>query len=216
MKNYNESWIKRRAKEIKRAKQIAHHEALDYASEEAGFQNWQHFLNSKTSSIRPGLLVRFKAGKCLALAVSQKGESVMSYTDWGTLHCLRSEIAICRDQTQAGSFRPMRIVMPYGKWTCADGTEVLFNRDYRPIWKRRPNGVVVAADPDEWVKFAKQQYFFGDHSTPDEDPDSYRICMRQLRDWGVEHAVPVMLDLFRQAVAAGDLTRLERRNIYDN
>jgi hypothetical protein len=213
MENYNSDYVKRRAREIKKAKQIRHHEALDQASQEAGFQNWKHFLSSSTPAVRtihPGMLVRFKDGNCLAIAVSQSDDSVTCYTHWGTLRCMRWEISICRDQTPATSFKPMRIVMPYGKWTCADGTEVLFNRDYRPIWKKHPNGKVVVAAPDEWVKFAKQEFLFGDHNAPDEDRDSYRICTNQLRDWGVQNNVPVMLDLFRQAVAEGDLSRLER------
>jgi hypothetical protein len=216
MKNYNENWVKHRAREIKKTEQILHHEALDRASKEAGFQNWKHFVNSKTPPLHSGILVRVKERNWLAIAVSQSGESVMTYTHWGTLSCLRSEISVCRDQTQAALFRPMRIVMPYGKWTCADGMEVLFNRDYRPIWKKHPNGMVVTADPDEWVRFAKQEYFFGDHNTPDEDHVSYRICLQQLRDWGVQHGVPVMLDLFRQTIAEGDLTPLKRKSIYDN
>jgi hypothetical protein len=220
MNNYNESWIKRRAKEIKKTKQIPHHEALDDASTEAGFQNWQHFLNSEkplshSGAIRAGMLVRFKERNWLAVAVSQNGEHVKCYTHWGTLGCLRSEISICRDQIGAASFQPMRIVLPYGKWTCADGTEVLFNRDYRPIWKKQPDGTVKAADPNEWIIFAKQDYLFGDHNTPHEDRNSYQRCINQLRDWGVLHGVPVMLDLFRHAVAEGDLTRIERPSPYD-
>jgi hypothetical protein len=219
MKNYNANWIKRRSKAIKKEKQIPHHEALDQASLESGFQNWKDFLNSGTpviQTIHPGTLVRFKERNWLAVAVGQVEESVTCYRHWGTLRCLRHEISICRDQTQAAEFKPMRIVLPYGKWTCGDGTEVLFNRDYRPIWKKHPNGIVVAADPDEWVKFAVQEYLFGDHNTPDDDRDSYRICMNQLGDWGVQHDIPLMLDLFRQGVAAGDLTRLDKRSVYAN
>lgn len=219
MKHYNASWIKRRAKAIKKEKEIPHHEALNRACQEAGFQNWEHFLSSETPVVRtihPGVLVRFKERNWLAVAVSQSDESVTCYTHWGDLRCLRSEISICRDQAQAGSFKPMRIVLPYGKWTCADGTEVLFNRDYRPIWRRHPNGMVVPADPDEWVNFVKQEYIFGELNTPNEDRGSYRVCINQLRDWGVEHEAPVMLKLFRQAVAAGDLRSLEKRSIYDN
>ena len=105
----------------------------------------------------------------------------------------------------------MRIVLPYGKWTCADGTEVLFNRDYRPIWKKHPNGKVVAADPDEWVNFVNQKWQYGELNTPHEHRNSYRMCIEQLRHWGVEYEAPVMLKLFREAIAAGDLTRLEKR-----
>ena len=39
----------------------------------------------------------------------------------------------------------------YGKWTCADGREVLFNRGYRPIWQRYPGQPAEPADPDRWV-----------------------------------------------------------------
>jgi hypothetical protein len=69
---------------------------------------------------------------------------------------------------------------PYGKWTCADGTELLFNRDYRPIWRKTKSGTVIAADPDEWVIFSKQEYFFGDHNAPGENSDSNRACTNQL------------------------------------
>ena len=33
---------------------------------------------------------------------------------------------------------------PYGRWTCADGRQVLFNRGYNPIWSWRPNRGVDA------------------------------------------------------------------------
>jgi hypothetical protein len=108
----------------------------------------------------------------------------------------------------------MRIVMPYGRWTCADGTEFLFNRDYRPLWKKRPDGLVVAADPDEQVNFLKQEFFFEDHTFPLDNPKTYQICTNLLRDWGVEQQVPEMFILFRRAVAAGDLTLLEKRSFF--
>ena len=40
---------------------------------------------------------------------------------------------------------------PYGKWTCADGREVLHNRFYEPIWQRRPGSDPEPADAAEWV-----------------------------------------------------------------
>ncbi len=47
-------------------------------------------------------------------------------------------------------------------WTCADGRQVLFNRDYRPIWQRYPGKAAEKADPAEWVTWIKQQYLFDD------------------------------------------------------
>jgi hypothetical protein len=39
--------------------------------------------------------------------------------------------------TRGSDFR-RRNDLPYGKWTCPDGREVLFNRFYEPIWQRHP------------------------------------------------------------------------------
>lgn len=45
-----------------------------------------------------------------------------------------------------------RKFLPYGKWTCSDGREVLFNRAYSPIWERYPGKRAALADPHEWVR----------------------------------------------------------------
>jgi hypothetical protein len=36
------------------------------------------------------------------------------------------------------SYEKWKYAAPYGKWTCADGREVLFNRLYWPILQRIP------------------------------------------------------------------------------
>jgi len=41
--------------------------------------------------------------------------------------------------------------LPYGIWTCKDGREVVFNREYQPILQRI-DGVVSYADRDEWIE----------------------------------------------------------------
>jgi hypothetical protein len=57
---------------------------------------------------------------------------------------------------------------PYGKWTCADGREVLFNRWYEPIWQRLPGAVWAReADPQEWVPWEKQEWFYDDGVRPE-------------------------------------------------
>lgn len=58
--------------------------------------------------------------------------------------------------------------LPYGKWTCSNGREILFNRDYQPIWECSPNETPKAANPNEWVDNIEQEktVFFYDGSTP--------------------------------------------------
>jgi len=40
----------------------------------------------------------------------------------------------------------------YGLWRCADGREVLFDREYDPIMARRPGGRTVLLDRDDRPK----------------------------------------------------------------
>ena len=61
-------------------------------------------------------------------------------------------------------------MVPYGKWTCADGREVLFNRGYRPILERYPGRGAKAARSGEWVEFVDQVWFFDDYTSPLHGP----------------------------------------------
>ena len=51
--------------------------------------------------------------------------------------------------------------LPYGLWRCANGTEVLFNRRYQPVW-RRHSAAPASGDipePDEWIAWTEQHWF---------------------------------------------------------
>ena len=65
-----------------------------------------------------------------------------------------------------GKVSNARQELPYGCWTCADGREVLFNRAYKPIWQRWPDGLVTRANPDERVKWIQQEFYFNDGDAP--------------------------------------------------
>lgn len=45
----------------------------------------------------------------------------------------------------------LAFMLPAGRWTCADGREVLFNSFEEPIWERRPGAEATPADPHERV-----------------------------------------------------------------
>jgi hypothetical protein len=79
----------------------------------------------------------------------------------------------------------MRDRLPYGKWTCEDGREVLFNRQYRPIWQRRPSEPATIADPTERVKFMREEWFYRDASAPCRNKASRARCEAVLTAWGV-------------------------------
>jgi hypothetical protein len=83
----------------------------------------------------------------------------------------------------------MRRELPYGVWVCGDGTLVLFNRGYAPIWKRTPDGTVTRvktpAFGKNWVKWEKQYHFFNDSNPPWRNAQTRRFCEELLESFGV-------------------------------
>ena len=77
----------------------------------------------------------------------------------------------------------LRCWLPYGRWACADGREVLFNRFYEPIWERT-DGVTKRAIPAERVRWTDQSWFFNDGNLPWYDRQTLATCLRVLREFG--------------------------------
>ena len=99
----------------------------------------------------------------------------------------------------------VRATMPYGKWTTEDGREVLFNRDYMPIWQRLPDGTVSVADKDEWVPWVRQDQFYHDGNGPWHYITTRRNCQSILDMWhgtGPVVEVPSITGLVRDHVDA--------------
>jgi hypothetical protein len=46
----------------------------------------------------------------------------------------------------------LAFVLPFARWTCADGRELLVNAFEEPIWQRRPKSLAEPADPYEKVR----------------------------------------------------------------
>ena len=84
-----------------------------------------------------------------------------------------------------------RLRCPYGQWTCADGREVIFNREYWPILERRPGEKAEPANPSEWIYGIRERDYFFDDANPPWDrrrrrvaADSLARCNRVLTEWG--------------------------------
>jgi hypothetical protein len=78
----------------------------------------------------------------------------------------------------------IRSAMPYGCWTCADGREVLFNRDYIPILERSaPGQPADPADVFEWVPWVEQIWFYNDGNLPWNDRATKKRCEAILAEW---------------------------------
>jgi len=85
-----------------------------------------------------------------------------------------------------------RVTLPYGKWTTKDGTEVLFNRKYQPIWVKHFDRKADIAALDWWVpNIVKQEWYYNDGNPPYGDRrlkrtrDSAARCYAALNEFGV-------------------------------
>jgi hypothetical protein len=77
----------------------------------------------------------------------------------------------------------LKAYTPYGKWTCEDGRQVLFNRGYEPIYQRSPDGSVSEADRGEWVEsIVDSDFFWGDWTKKAAKASAVR---KALNSWGL-------------------------------
>ncbi len=114
---------------------------------------------------------------------------------------------------QSIDFIPLRLFMPYGKYICLDGSEVLYNRDYRPLWKKDPDGTVTRVASDLFIEHDKSEGFFGGENLPAwGDADTIRrVGMPILKAWGVENKRPQILDLLPGAIESGSVDILRQK-----
>ena len=85
---------------------------------------------------------------------------------------------------------PARRWLPYGAYLLADGSEVLFNRDYCPLWRRGP----VEAKHDEIIDYVARKWFFKAGfilglAYPQFQREAEKRALAVLREWGVDRGV---------------------------
>jgi hypothetical protein len=73
--------------------------------------------------------------------------------------------------------------LPYGFWQTQSGDEVLFDRRYRPLLRRTPDGVVTREAPDRWIEGIVRQRWLYDDSV-DLRTRKQRVA-KALADWGI-------------------------------
>ncbi len=119
-------------------------------------------------SIEPGSIIYFKSNKKPAVLIShnQYNGGIVCYADSGPVTIDRKNITVPKDQARSKEFKPMRLWLPYGKSNLTNGQQVLFNRDYIPLWTRLQNGKVVPASSDSRNGKSQDEFFFNDGSAP--------------------------------------------------
>lgn len=141
---------------------------------------------------RPGELVRLKKGvsvpKGSAAYVirSQPFGPVVVFTDAGS--ALLGDFEVAKTREPIEPFVPIRLRLPYGWWTEADGSRVFFSRDYCPMWRVSPAGSVSDVEPWEDIDFDDQQWFWnkpGRYSSPWSDRDHLAEIQSELSRAGI-------------------------------
>jgi hypothetical protein len=107
---------------------------------------------------KPGTIVKIKAhGEVRHAYIVQWGRPTKVLYNTGEGHCADFEAVTPR--TPAADFLPARLWLPYGIWTYPDGSEVVFSRDYLPLWRIAGNGV-ERLDPWLWMQgWVKERWF---------------------------------------------------------
>ena len=87
----------------------------------------------------------------------------------------------------------MRSTLPYGVWVTQQGTEILFNRNYQPMWVKNPSGQITEADPNWWVpNIVKQEWYYDDNCPPygdgrkAETKNSLKRVVEALNNFGIK------------------------------
>lgn len=187
----------------------------------AALGNWppsarKRLQNEYGKLIAPGTFVRIK-GSSEVLIVKRHDFSngiVYYYGDKADDNRNDRDISVIRDQDKFRDFMPKRITLPFGMWTCNDGSQVLFNLDYMPIWKKERAGVVSSIDPDTWVLYNEEPQFFFEKSEflMLNDPNVYLKSQDMMRQWGVTQKQSQLMKLFSTVIQTVEWRKLTEKN----
>jgi hypothetical protein len=103
---------------------------------------------------------------------------------WISLGGDRSKSSVARAGSSFNDGRASRRSrLLYGVWQTESGDEILFDRQYRPRWRRTPDGTVVPVDPSEWIDgISGERWFYTDHA---DLPTRRRITAAVAAEWGI-------------------------------
>ena len=111
---------------------------------------WRRRIFGPPARGRPGAVVRLRERgrpeRAAYLRVA--GSSSWVVRDIGPLNCCDFEIVTPR--SPLADFVPARLWLPYGYWILGDGSQVIYARDYLPMWRVGPCGI-ERLEPWYWI-----------------------------------------------------------------
>jgi hypothetical protein len=168
----------------------------------------------RQKKLTPGTFVRLIGKNQIGVVFSHPygADSVAGYADGGTFHVGRNEVRVLRKQISLNEFSPMRLTLPYGKWTCEGGLEVLFNRNYTPIWVRKVNEGTETINPATSVTHLETVFYYQDATAPYYgNAKAHEVCLSVLDEWAVAGQRSKVMELMPLAISSGDASLLRAK-----
>lgn len=171
---------------------------------------WRSRLFGPPGRGKLGTVVRdmaYNARTPAYLLVPGKPTTILSDTQRLT----RADFEVTTPRTPAADFVPSRLWLPYGAWTLNDGSEVLFSRDYYPLW-RIDGERVERIDPWLWIDGKVDEMHFAPPrssvwaSGPARDAALEKLARHRIADVPrladiMAHLIDPDIDTFGPAVA---------------
>jgi hypothetical protein len=141
-----------------------------------------------------GSVVRVKGLKqspCLSYVCSY-GQPTRVLCDLGVAHCADFEVTVPRKKQP--EFLPARLWQPYGVWRLKDGSEIVFSRDYFPLWR------VLCSDiqrlpPWLWIEgIQNQRHFLGRRDWMWWDDEARTLKLEYLSSNNIS-GLPILSDI---------------------
>ena len=111
---------------------------------------WRQRVFGTPGRGKPGTVVRDKAyGSKTPAYLRYPGRPTYLLFDTGFGE--RADFEVVTPRSPLSDFVPSRIWLPYGVWKLSDGSEILFSRDYLPMW-RLSNDRTERIAPWLWIK----------------------------------------------------------------
>lgn len=108
------------------------------------------------------LNVAGRNGEPVILRQFDRPTSVVSHREITTV----ADFEYLSPRTAPDLFLPMRLYMPYGIWTETDGSQVVFSRDYKPMWRLRTCQPTERLVPWLHINFVREELLWPAAQTP--------------------------------------------------
>ncbi len=119
---------------------------------------WRQRVFGPPGRGKPGTVVKDKAyGSNTPAYLRQAGRPTYLLFDTGMGE--RADFEVATPRKLLKDFVPSRLWLPYGYWTLQDGSEVVFARDYLPMW-RITEGAVERLNPWLWINGITAEFHF--------------------------------------------------------